>query len=202
MLRNLLVVLLVCVGQAALAQGIYSWKDASGRVHYSDLPPPEVTVRTVRQAASAPSRAAAPDSTQAAPQSYAEKDLAFRKRRAEAAETEEKSRKNKAAEDARERDCTEMRRQLAALETARASAASTTPASAPFSTRTNATPRSNAPAKPWSAPANSKSSRRPRANPWQNYAAPSSADPPPFFMTFPSSARLRRTSFGSAISGR
>mgnify|MGYP003758559719 CR=1 FL=1 len=116
MLRNLLVVLLVCVGQAALAQGIYSWKDASGRVHYSDLPPPEVTVRTVRQAASAPSRAAAPDSTQAAPQSYAEKDLAFRKRRAEAAEAEEKSRKNKAAEDARERDCTEMRRQLAALE--------------------------------------------------------------------------------------
>ena len=26
--------------------------------------------------------------------------------------------------------------------------------------------------------------------------------PPPFFMTFPSSARLRRTSLGSAISGR
>ena len=26
--------------------------------------------------------------------------------------------------------------------------------------------------------------------------------PPPFFMTLPSSARLRRTSFGSAISGR
>ena len=116
MLRNLLVVLLVCAGQTAFAQGIYSWKDASGRVHYSDLPPPEATVRTVRQAPLAPSRPAAADSTRAVPQSYAEKELAFRKRRAEAAESEEKSRKNKATEDARERDCTEMRHQLAALE--------------------------------------------------------------------------------------
>ena len=117
MFRNLLVVLLVCAGQGALAQSIYSWKDASGRVYYSDMPPPDAKVRTLRQAPLAPSSASKPaagaDATQ---QSYAEKDLAFRKRRAEAAEAEDKSSKEKAADEIRQRECTEMRRQLAALE--------------------------------------------------------------------------------------
>ncbi len=115
MFRNLFVVLLVCAGQAAFAQGIYSWKDASGRVYYSDNPPPDAKVRTLRQTPLAPARPAA-DSAGQTPPSYAEKDLAFRQRRAEAAEAEDKARKQQAADEIRQRECTDNRRQLAALE--------------------------------------------------------------------------------------
>lgn len=123
MFRKFFLVLLLCTGSAAFGQGIYSWKDASGQVHYSDMPPPDAKIRTVRQGSIAPQppartgdggegAAAAP----AAPQSYAEKELAFRKRRAEAAEAEEKARKAQANDQARQRECAENRAQLTALE--------------------------------------------------------------------------------------
>ncbi len=116
MFRNLLAVALALAGPAALAQGIYSWKDANGGVHYSDLPPPEAKVRTLRQMPLAPASTAKPAATAENPQTYAEKDLAFKKRRAEASEAEEKARKDKAAEDLRQRQCADNRNQLAALE--------------------------------------------------------------------------------------
>lgn len=124
MFRKFFLVLLLCTGSAAFGQGIYSWKDAGGQVHYSDMPPPDAKVRTVRQGSIAPqppartaeggeAAAAASPSSQ---QSYAEKELAFRKRRAEAAEAEEKARKAQANDQARQRECAENRAQLTALE--------------------------------------------------------------------------------------
>jgi len=111
-----LVLLIACATQAAPAQSIYSWKDASGQVHYSDTPPADGKARTLRQPPLAPAGATRTAAGGQAPQTYAEKELAFRKRRAEAAEAENKADQDKAAAAIRERYCTDARRQLAALE--------------------------------------------------------------------------------------
>lgn len=118
MYRKLIVALLLCTSPAAFGQGIYSWKDAQGQTHYSDLPPPDAKVRTLRQAPLTGSKPATSTDDSAAPAtpSYAEQELAFRKRRAEAAEAEEKARKEKSNDEARQRDCADARAQLTALE--------------------------------------------------------------------------------------
>lgn len=116
MFHKFLVVLLVLASQAAFAQSIYSWKDASGRVHYSDTPPPEGKVRTVRQPTLAPGQNTQTDSARPAQESYVDKELAFRKRLAEQAETEEKARKDKADSEQRQRECTASKQYLAGLE--------------------------------------------------------------------------------------
>lgn len=118
MFHKLLLVLLACAGQAAFAQGIYSWKDASGQVHYSDMPPVDAKVRTVRQPSLTPSPPArAPSEAAPAQESYVDKEQAFRKRLAEKADNEEKAKKEKAEREQREQQCLESRRHLAALET-------------------------------------------------------------------------------------
>lgn len=118
MCHKLLAVLLACATQAALAQGIYSWKDAGGQVHYSDMPPNDAQVRTVRQAPLAPPPPARSAQGAATPaqESYADKELAFRKRLAEKADSEEKAKKDKVEREQREQQCTESRRYLAGLE--------------------------------------------------------------------------------------
>lgn len=105
MFHRLLALLLLGAIFSASAQSIYSWKDASGRVHYSDTPPPDARTRTLRQAPLAPS--ATPGQ-----ETYADKEQAFRKRRADAAEADEKARRNKAEEERKEKQCAEMRRYL------------------------------------------------------------------------------------------
>lgn len=116
MLRKLLGLLLACVAPAVLAQTIYSWKDASGRVHYSDSPPPDAQARSIKQAPLAPRPPTAEGASANTPPNYAEQEVAFRKRRAEAAEAEDKTRKQKASDEQRERDCTQARQQLTGLE--------------------------------------------------------------------------------------
>jgi hypothetical protein len=56
-------ILLALAGNVA-AQ-IYSWKDASGRVHYSDQPPADVDSKTVKQGTRPP--APQPSANQSAP---------------------------------------------------------------------------------------------------------------------------------------
>lgn len=114
--RKLLFVLLACAAPAVLAQAIYSWKDANGRIHYADSPPPDAQTRTLRQAPLAQRPAPSEAASGNAPQSTAEKELAFRKRRAEAAEADEKARKQKLASDQQQQDCTRFRQQLSGLE--------------------------------------------------------------------------------------
>ena len=116
MFHKFLVVLLVFAGQTAFAQSIYSWKDASGRIHYSDTPPSDGKVRTVRQPALAPGQTAPADGARPAQESYVDKELAFRKRLAEKAETEEKARKDKADSEQRQRECSASKQYLAGLE--------------------------------------------------------------------------------------
>lgn len=112
---KLLALLLICAVPMASAQSIYSWKDASGRVHYSDNPPPDAQTRKLRDAPIAPPRPNAQGQT-AAPETYVEKEQAFRKRRAEAAEAEEKARRDNVQEQNRQQMCNSLRQQLAGLE--------------------------------------------------------------------------------------
>ena len=58
MLHKLPAVVLTLAATVAYGQEIYSWKDASGGVHYSDMPPAEAKVRTLRKAPLAPEKAA------------------------------------------------------------------------------------------------------------------------------------------------
>ena len=113
MLHKLPAVVLALVTTAAFGQEIYSWKDASGRVHYSDLPPVEAQARTLRKAPLAPA-ATATEGRPAA--SIVEKDLAFKKRRAAAAEAEEKATADRATADARQRECSDANAQLLAMQ--------------------------------------------------------------------------------------
>jgi hypothetical protein len=122
---------LVLAATAAMAGEIYMWKDSSGRVHYSDTPPPgQSNARAVRSSpdpapkpAPAASQAAqpgtaAPAGQAAAPKqkSIAEQDLEFRQRRAQADEARAKAEKEQAAAEEKRRSCESARNQLAALE--------------------------------------------------------------------------------------
>ncbi len=117
MLRKIPVFLLLSLGTlatAAHAQTVYSWKDANGRTYYSDTPPPEGAARTLKQQSIRP--AASPAAPGGNASSYQEQDQAFRKRRAEAAEAETKSRKEQLTNAARQKECQEAQRQLTAIE--------------------------------------------------------------------------------------
>lgn len=114
MLHKLPAVVLALVTTAAFGQEIYSWKDASGRVHYSDLPPAEAQARTLRKAPLAP--AAATSEGRQAPASIVEKDLALKKRRAIAAEAEQQATTERVSADARQRECSDANAQLLAMQ--------------------------------------------------------------------------------------
>lgn len=117
MLHKLPAVVLALAATVAHGQEIYSWKDADGRVHYSDMPPAEAKVRTLRKAPLAPEKAAAPAADgRPTPASMAERELAFKKRRAATAEAEEKASTERAAADARQKECSEAKAQLVAMQ--------------------------------------------------------------------------------------
>lgn len=116
MLHKLPAVVLALATTAASGQEIYSWKDSAGRVHYSDMPPAEAKVRTLRKAPLAPEKAAAPADGRPAAPSLAERELAFKKRRASTAEAEEKANNERTATDARQKECSEAKAQLLAMQ--------------------------------------------------------------------------------------
>lgn len=137
--RAVLAVTLFAASLAALpaAAQIYSWKDKEGRVHYGDTPPPtgevnlikgSAATRTVAPAAEAPSpelpeAAGTPAATEAPatleaarPPTLAEREQAFRERRAAEAEAQAKAEQEAAREADRQRFCEQASNQLAALE--------------------------------------------------------------------------------------
>ncbi|HJV27708.1 MAG TPA: DUF4124 domain-containing protein [Aromatoleum sp.] len=126
------------------AADVYQWRDAQGRINYSDTPPTEGKAQTIRKSAraSAPtteeSKPADGDKTAAQgsadgnkgqpdkdkadpskPKTTAEKELEFRQRRAAAAEAEAKAEKQREEADERKQACERARGQLTALETSR-----------------------------------------------------------------------------------
>ena len=97
-----------CFPLAAAAE-IYEWTDGSGQVHYADRPP---TVQAqVVKGATAPS----PDAA-AAQRELAEKDLAFKKRKEDAAKAKEKADREAEAARIKQENCARARRNLASLD--------------------------------------------------------------------------------------
>jgi type IV secretory pathway VirB10-like protein len=113
---------------SAAAQ-IYTWTDKDGRTHYADTPPKTVDVKVIGPVRRPPpppqaepeEGGAATDAAQGAaqpqsPPTLADRELEFRKRRAEEAEAQAKAEADAKREEERQRACSQARAQLAALQ--------------------------------------------------------------------------------------
>lgn len=104
--------LLLPLGAAAQ---MYSWKDANGKIQYSDEPPPgKVQARKVAPP-SAPSSDAAERRKEAA-----DRDMEARKKQKEAKESATKAEKEKADAEDKRVNCEKARGQLQAIESGQA----------------------------------------------------------------------------------
>lgn len=92
---------------------IYEWRDADGKVNYSDRPPPGVEGKLIRRGA-----LPAPAPVTHPAKSLAEQELEFRERRAEAAEKKEKMAQEKQEAAQRAERCNQAREHLKILKTA------------------------------------------------------------------------------------
>lgn len=96
----------------AVAAQVYSWKDANGKVHYSDQPPPQSGAQS-RVIKVDPSLTA---ETPAAQKAAAEKRLDTNKQATEKKEAAAKAAQEKAAEEQRQKDCERAKLQAQGLE--------------------------------------------------------------------------------------
>jgi hypothetical protein len=89
----------------------YKWRDASGRIQYSDTPPPPGAkdVQQLRKPAAGPAPATAP-------KTLSEQDTEFRKRLAEKQEADTKQAKAAEDDQTRRRNYDQARGQLQAIE--------------------------------------------------------------------------------------
>lgn len=117
---KLLVGLLLVQSGVCSAQQLYSWKDKSGRKHYSDAPPADVNAKPVKNTAlpDAGSSDAPPSTPAAAPagKTMAEKELEFRQRRAQTAENEAKAKAEKEQKEQLAKQCEDARNYLKSYE--------------------------------------------------------------------------------------
>jgi hypothetical protein len=90
----------------------YKWRDANGRIQYSDTPPPP-GAREVQQLRPSPPGASPPATSRP---SYSEQDAAFRKRLVEKREAEASAAKAAEDEKVRVRNCEQARGQLAGID--------------------------------------------------------------------------------------
>lgn len=124
--RALAIILACSIPAVSLAE-IYTWKDADGRSHFSDQPPPSGQAKTLRgsqqrsgyyDAGAEPAGAASgiPEARASGPKTWQDQDKDFAKRQAEKAEAEAKARKEKEAKAEKEQYCSDLRRNIAMLE--------------------------------------------------------------------------------------
>lgn len=104
--------LLLLLLSSAVAFGqIYSWRDAEGKMHYSDTPPTGAEAKTIKVPATGND-----DGGAAARKSLAEKEMDFKKRQTAAAEAAAKADKDKQTDEQRQTNCTQARNALQGLE--------------------------------------------------------------------------------------
>ncbi len=110
----------ICLALPAYAQ--WSWRDASGRVVYSDQPPPvgikpDQVLREPKPGSSLPSPGASSSSeNKSGPKTIAEREMEFRKRQQERADGEKKQQEEQTRSAQRAQECDRMRGYLRALE--------------------------------------------------------------------------------------
>jgi hypothetical protein len=102
---------LLCLS-ASHAFAICKWKDANGRTQYSDAPPAGVQCEGTIKAPPPMNSGGAP----AAPQTYQEKEMEFRKRRVEKQEAEKKADQEKQAADAKQQNCEAAKNRVLGLQ--------------------------------------------------------------------------------------
>lgn len=108
MLRDT-ILLILCLGlPCAASADVFTWKDASGQVHYSDQPTSDQAKR-IRSPSSQSGQAVA------AQRDLADKDLAFRKRQDDAAKAREKAGKDAEAARIKQENCERARSNLTAM---------------------------------------------------------------------------------------
>jgi len=95
---------------------VYSWKDASGKVHYGDRPPAEKQAQP-RKVQGAPSETG---DVEAARKSSAERQFSEREKQAKAAEGAKNQTEDPAQAKIREDNCRQAKANLAALESGQA----------------------------------------------------------------------------------
>jgi len=118
-MHKILLALILIAAPFSLHAELFKWVDASGKVHYSDTPPPEAkatsiskdkaTQTPVTQSPATPNKAAPGKAT---PKNLADKELEFNKRRQEAKESAEKAEKEAAATKEKQENCTRAKATL------------------------------------------------------------------------------------------
>ena len=127
-LTNFTWLLLALIGGAwltttSVVAETYKWKDADGKIHYSDQPPPanakeETTVKPRKPAAAATAAPAAAGKGAAATKTktYVEQEADFKKRQVETAKREEEEKKKAAEAADKKQNCDRARAQLKSLQ--------------------------------------------------------------------------------------
>lgn len=120
MSRNSLTAFALVLFAGAASAQIYTWKDASGRVHYADSPPAGVNAQPVRGggtvSTTAPTSQSKPAATASSPKSWAEKDLEYRQRKADQAASDEAKRKADAQKAEKSAYCNDLQRNITMLD--------------------------------------------------------------------------------------
>ncbi|MFH2135716.1 MAG: DUF4124 domain-containing protein [Pseudomonadota bacterium] len=93
--------------------GLNKWVDENGKVHYSDSPPIDAKVESVRNVAGKGQAAAPADYSS---KSYSQREAELKKARQEKKEASEKSAQEAAQKQARKRSCAAARENLRSLE--------------------------------------------------------------------------------------
>jgi hypothetical protein len=109
-MRSMMLFLLLLLVSAGVSSQVYTWRDASGKVHYSDTPPTGTDAKQLRGGATVSNDGGAQR------RSINEQEQEFRKRRAASEEKRTKSEKEIAEADIKRKDCEQARSQLKALE--------------------------------------------------------------------------------------
>jgi hypothetical protein len=99
--------------QASLCFGeIYTWRDADGRINYSDTPPATADAKKIRDSAPAGND----DAATAARKAAAEKEAASRKRQTVSADAASKASTEKQQAEERQANCIQAKAQLQGIE--------------------------------------------------------------------------------------
>lgn len=106
-----LVPLVFALTSLPAAAALYSWKDADGKIQYSDQPPPGKT--QARKLAAPPAPASDADATR---KSFAEKEMESRKKLKESQEAATKAEKEKADGEDRRVNCDKAKANLQGIE--------------------------------------------------------------------------------------
>jgi hypothetical protein len=120
-MKRILAVAVVCAIVPWAHAQLYKWVDESGKVHYSDQPPPSnvKSTKTIERprapAVTAPSGDAAQDAAKT-PNTIADQEMEFRKRRVQAAEADAKRQQEAHAAAEKQRNCQQAKARVTSLE--------------------------------------------------------------------------------------